>query len=37
MGDIWIPDRALTIQELLCCQTCWRVIGRCLKALFMFH
>jgi hypothetical protein len=21
MGDIWIPDRALTIQELLCAQT----------------
>jgi hypothetical protein len=21
MGDIWIPDRALTIRELLCCQT----------------
>jgi hypothetical protein len=21
MGDVWIPDRALTIRELLCCQT----------------
>jgi hypothetical protein len=21
MGDIWIPDRALTMRELLCCQT----------------
>jgi hypothetical protein len=21
MGDIWIPDRALTIREILCCQT----------------
>jgi hypothetical protein len=21
MGDVWIPDRALTIKELLCCQT----------------
>jgi hypothetical protein len=20
MGDIWIPDRVLTIRELLCCQ-----------------
>jgi hypothetical protein len=21
MGDVWIPDRALTIRELLCAQT----------------
>jgi hypothetical protein len=21
MGDIWIPDQALSIWELLCCQT----------------